>query len=167
MGLIQFVRHFLLWLRYRNAAIVNSRDELESALQRMPPRIVVEGNEALRAYAATLVERDAEKLAALRAGAPTPAVGDPPVYMIVPTVGRIRDGYRSKRPEARKPIPLRNGLDSVVVAVIGIIAALVMEWLIYPDEEPRMVRGPHRPGMRVSPSCFHRATHVVQMSSWR
>jgi hypothetical protein len=152
MGLIQFVRHFLLWLKYRKAAIVNSRDELDTALQRMPPRIVVEGDEALRAHAAMLVERNAEKLAELEAASPAPGPGEPPVYMVVPTVGRIRDGYRPTRKRAAtgRPISLRNGLDSVVVATIGIVAALMMEWLSYPDEAPRMVRGPRRPGMRLT-----------------
>jgi hypothetical protein len=149
MGLIHFIRHFLLWLKYRNAAIVNSRDELDAALQRMPPRIVVEGDEALRAHAATLVERDAERLAQLRASAPAPAPGEPPAYMIVPTVGRIRDGYRTKRTATpRRRISVRSGVDSVLVAIIGIVAALMLEWLSYPDEAPRMIRGPHRPGMR-------------------
>jgi len=148
MGLIHFVRHFLLWLKYRNAAIVNSREELDAALLRRPPLIVVEGDEALRAFAATLVERDAEKLAQMRAAAPAAAPGEPPVYMIVPTVGRIRDGYRAKRSDAPRRIPVRSGLDSVIVAVIGIVAALLLEWLSFPEEAPRMIRGPHRPGMR-------------------
>jgi hypothetical protein len=149
MDLVQFVRHFLLWLKYRKAAIVNSRDELEAAMQRMPPRIVVEGDEMLRAYAATLVERDAEKLAKLKAASPAPGQGEPPVYMVVPTVGRIRDGYRPTRERAvqRRRIRLKGGMDSVIVASVGIVAALLMEWLSFPDAEPRMVRGPRRPGM--------------------
>ena len=165
MGLIQFIRHFLLWLKYRNAAFVNSRPELEAALQRMPPRIVVEGDESLRAYAATLVERDAEKLARLAAESPAPGPGEPPVYMIVPKVGRIRDGYR----KARKPVAPRRrfglgrGVDSVVVAAVGIVAALLLEWLSFPDLSPRMVRGPRRPGVRTPPPpppSWHLA-HVV------
>jgi hypothetical protein len=153
MGLIHFVRHFLLWLKYRNAAFVNSRPELEAALQRMPPRIVVEGDETLRAYAATLVVPDAEKLARLEAASPAPGPGEPPVYMIVPTVGRIRDGYRTARkPVAkRKRMRLSRGMDSVVVASVGVVAALLMEWLSFPDLAPRMVRGPRRPGMRPPP----------------
>jgi hypothetical protein len=147
MGLIHFVRHFLLWLKYRNAAIVNSREELDAALQRTPPRIVVEGDEALRAFAATLVERDAEKLAKMRAATPDPVPGEAPVYMIVPTVGRIRDGYRPKRRTTSRRIPLKSGLDSIIVAVIGVVAALLLEWLSFPDDAPRMIRGPHRPGM--------------------
>ncbi len=147
MGLIHFVRHFLLWLKYRNATIVNSREELAAALQRMPPRIVVEGDEALRAHAATLVERNAEKFAQMRAAAPMAVPGEPPVYMIVPTIGRIRDGYRSKRGASTRRIPVRSGIDSVLVAIIGIVAALLLEWLSFPDEAPRMIRGPHRPGM--------------------
>jgi hypothetical protein len=116
-------------------------------LLRRPPRIVVEGDEALRAFAATLVERDAEKLAQMRAATPAAAPGEPPVYMIVPTIGRIRDGYRPKRSAAPRRIPVRSGFDSVIVAVIGIVAALLLEWLSFPDDAPRMIRGPHRPGM--------------------
>jgi hypothetical protein len=147
MGLIQFVRHFLLWLKYRNAAIVNSREELDAALLRTPPRIVVEGDEALRAFAATLVERDSEKLAKMRAAAPEQVPGEPPIYMIVPTVGRIRDGYRPKRTTTSRRIKVKSGIDSVIVAVIGLVAALLLEWLSFPDDAPRMIRGPHRPGM--------------------
>ena len=169
MGLIHFVRHFLLWLKYRNAAIVNSRPELEAALQRMPPRIVVEGDESLRAYAATLVVKDAERIALLEAASPAPGPGEPPVYMIVPTIGRIRDGYRTTRkPVAtRKRLGLSRGADSVVVAVVGVVAALLMEWLSFPDVSPRMVRGPRRPGMRLPPPpapTWHLSHLVVEVA---
>jgi hypothetical protein len=150
MGLIQFVRQFLLWLKYRNAVIVNSRDELAAALQLMPPRIVVDGDEALRAYAATLAEPDAEKWAQMDAVTPPLGPGAPPIYMQVPKIGRIRDGYRKTRkpPQAkRQRMRLKGGMDSVVVAAVGVIAALLMEWLSFPDLAPRMVLGPHRAGV--------------------
>jgi hypothetical protein len=169
MDLIHFVRDVLLWLKYRNAAIVNSRPELEAAMQRMPPRIVVEGDESLRAYAATLVAPDAEKIAQLKAASPAPGPGEPPVYMIVPTVGRIRDGYRTTRkPVAeRKRLGLSRGVDSIVVAIVGIVAALLMEWLSFPDVSPRMVRGPRRPGVRPLPPpapTWHLSHLVVEVA---
>ena len=154
MGLIHFVRHFLLWLKYRRAAIVNSREELEAALLSEPPRIVVEGNDALRAYAANLVQRESETVMRLQAEAPDPpAPGDKPVYMLVPKVGRIRDGYRNKTKKKAKPgkrLRLKGGVDSVLVVSVGIFAVLLIEWLSFPDLAPRMIRGPHRPG-HISP----------------
>ena len=149
MGLFQYFRQVFLWLRYRRAAFVGSLAELEAALRDAPPRIVVDGDEALRAYAATLLEPNAEKFAQLQAAAPAPAPGEPPVYMLVPKVGRIRDGYRTVRkpPAQAKRLRLKRGVDSIVIAAIGIVAALLMEWLIFPDQSPRMVRGPHRAGL--------------------
>jgi hypothetical protein len=159
---IHFLRQFFYWLRYRNAAFVNTRDELTAAMQSMPPRIVVQGDEALRAYAATLAEPDAERLARLAATTPAPSPGAPPVYMVVPTVGRIRDGYRSTRKPAPKRgrLRLQGGMDSVVVAVVGFVAALLMEWLSFPDDAPRMMRGPHRPDSPVAAQTWH-LSHVL------
>jgi len=142
MGVIQFVRHFLLWLKYRKAAVANNRDELEDALRRMPPRIVVEGDEALRAYAATLTFREGEHQTVVEDG-PNPPPGSPPVYLVVPTVGRIRDGYRPvKRPPSKNRRRVKPGFDYVLVAVVGIVAALLMEVLSIPKSAPELVRGP-------------------------
>ncbi len=144
MELIEVVRHFLLWLKYRRAAIVNSREELEAALATVPPRIVVEGDETLRAYAATLAYRGAlseVRRAATRERKPPPETTD---YLRVPTVGRITDGLRppKRRGAARRP---SRGVDTVFVACGGIVAALLVEILSMPDMEPALVQGHHLP----------------------
>ncbi len=148
--MIAIILHFWRYLKYRRAAVVNSREELEIALRAAPPRIVVEGNEALRAYAASLAYRGGQKAAELEATAP-PSTGSP-TYMVVPTVGRIRDGYRSRsrsrsRPEKTKlGIRFKAGMGTVIVAACGIFAALLVEVLSFPAGEPELVRGPHHVG---------------------
>jgi hypothetical protein len=135
------------WLKYRRAAFVSSRDELEAALRRAPPRIIVEGNEALRAYAATLAHRGGEHAAALEASAPPPGCG--PTYMVVPTIGRIRDGYRHRRPTEKKRsrFRLKAGMGTVVIAAVGIAAALLVELISLPVTEPQIIRGPRHAGV--------------------
>jgi hypothetical protein len=166
MELVHFVRHFLLWLKYRRAAIVNSREELEDALARQPPRIVVQGDESLRAYAASLTHRETAAAARLEADQPPLLPGDPPVYMLVPKVGRIRDGLRPVRKVKKvRRAALRGGMDSVLVAAIGIVAALLMEWLSFPDTDPRMIRVPrqHHVGPPPKPPV-HFSTVLVQIA---
>lgn len=152
MDPFQFFRDLYLWLKYRHAALVNSREELDLALAAMPPRIVVQGDEALRAFAASLLHPETEAVARMEAELLPPLPGEGPTYLLVPTIGRIRDGYRSKaRPKRAQRLKLGErlklggGLDSVLVAVLGIFAALLMEWLIFPDLSPRMIKGIHHP----------------------
>ena len=80
-------------VRFFAAARVRTRDELDAALMRKPRFIIVEGTEALRAYAASLAYRGGQEAAALEEAA---AVRPAPAYIVVPTVGRIRDGYRQR-----------------------------------------------------------------------
>jgi hypothetical protein len=135
MRLIQFIRQLRVWLHYRRAAFVNTREELEEAMRQMPPRIVVDGDEALRAFAAGLLNGDEALAAQPQADSTAP--------LIVPTVGRIRDGYRKRRPpNAGTRLQLKGGLDIVLVAATGVCAALITEWLAYPVE-PRLIERPH------------------------
>ena len=59
------LRRFWHALRFFAAARVRSRDELDAALKDKPRFIVVEGTEALRAYAASLAYRGGQEAAAL------------------------------------------------------------------------------------------------------
>jgi len=136
MRLIEYLRRFLLWLNYRNAAFVNTREELEAAIGRMPPRIVVDGDDWLRAHAAALVQAEQEGPAQLPEQAPA--------VLVVPPVGRIRDGTRrGGRQRTREPLRLRGGMDILLVAATGIIAALIMEWLSFDQSWPRLIEGSH------------------------
>jgi hypothetical protein len=135
MRLIQIVRQLRVWLHYRRAAFVNTREELEAAMRLMPPRIVVDGDEALRAFAAGLLNGDQEVATQPQADSTAP--------LIVSPIGRIRDGYRKRRkPKAGSQVQLKGGLDIVLVAATGVCAALVTEWLAYPVT-PRMIERPH------------------------
>ena len=70
---------------------------------------------------------------------------------MVPTIGRIRDGYRQvKRPASRIRRPqLKSGLDFVLVAVVGIVAALLTEVLSFLEPTQDLVRGPAHAGAQV------------------
>jgi hypothetical protein len=135
MRLIQFFQQLRIWLHYRRAAFVNTREELEAALRLMPPRIVVDGDEGLRAFAATLTEGEQQP-----EWQPPPGTPD---LLIIPPLGRVRGGrgISGERGAATRP-PLRGGLDMVLVAITGICAALIAEWLSFP-EEPHLVERPH------------------------
>ena len=61
------IRRFWHVLKYFRAARVRSRAELDAALARAPGYIVVEGTDALRAYAASLAYRGGQAAAALKA----------------------------------------------------------------------------------------------------
>jgi hypothetical protein len=138
---IGLLRHLLLYLKYRHAAVVNSRAELETALAAAPPRILVEGDEGLRAYAASLAYRGGAEAAALEAsGQPRTATAT----MVVPALGRIRDGYRDRRRRGTPRLGLRigAGVGTVLAAAFGVLAALLLEWLSFPVADPGLVRGP-------------------------
>ncbi len=137
-------------IRFFAAARVRSRDELDAALKRSPRFIVVEGTEALRAYAASLAYRGGQEAAALEEAA---SVQPLPAYVVVPTVGRIRDGYRQRpgpdcrrRKGGRRPdrLSLQAGMGTVIAASTALIALLGAEWLLWPSGSPELVRGPHR-----------------------
>jgi hypothetical protein len=136
------------WVKFRKAAFVSTRAELVEAMRREPPRIVVDGDEALRAYAARVVMEGAIADTGDQAEPLAPPPGTAPAYMAIPTVGRIRDGYRKPRkPKQRSSrLQLRGGMDSVFVAGIGVTAALLMEWLSFPDDAPRIIRVAHHAG---------------------
>ncbi len=151
-------------IRFFAAARVRTRDELDSALKRSPRFIIVEGNEALRAYAASLAYRGGQEAAALEAAASNQAV---PAYIVVPTVGRIRDGYRQRPapvrsgPDRRRRqggrtdrFSLQAGMGTVIAAFTALTALLGAEWLLWPSSTPELVRGPHR----VAPPPPHGAT---------
>ncbi len=135
-----------LWhaLKYFRATRVGSRTELDTALDTKPRYIVVLGTEALRAYAASLAYRGGQEAAALEAQAALPA------YMVVPTVGRIRDGYRHRGPDRRRRqgrrshrMRLQAGMGTVIAAAVALLALLAAEWLLWPSADPELVRGPH------------------------
>ncbi len=140
----RFLKH------YRRATRVRTREELDAALARAPRFIVVEGTEALRAYAASLAYRGGQEAARLEEQATSARAA--PTYMVVPTVGRIRDGYRQRQPmqdrrredrgrRARRQ--LQAGMGTVIAACIGLFAALLIEFLSWPASDPELVRGPH------------------------
>jgi len=157
MNPIQILRRFLIWLTYRHAAFVNTREELEGAIYRMPPRIVVDGDETLRAYAAALIQ--AEQDAAVRLPASSPAI------LAVPPVGRIRDGYRPRgRQNVRKRVRLKGGMDMVLVATGGIFAALVMEWLSFDLSWPRLIEGSHT--AKTAAYAVKRVASPATVSGW-
>jgi hypothetical protein len=125
MALIDVIRHFLLWLKYRRAQIVNTREELAAALVSLPPRIVVEGDDALRAYAATLAEPGGAAgwfRAERRAESATQR------YRMAPPVGRVR---ARRGGEARRAARVAQRPDDTVVAGAGIGAALLLEALSF------------------------------------
>ena len=139
-----------LWhlLLFFSAARVRSRDELDAALKRAPRYIVVEGTEALRAYAASLAYRGGQEAAALEEEA---AIRAAPAYMVVPTVGRIRDGYRQRRrPDRRRTTGRRSdraffqaGMGTVIAAFTTLLAMVAAEWLLWPASNPELVRHVH------------------------
>jgi hypothetical protein len=149
---IEALRDVWRGLKYfRRSAFVRTRAELDAALARAPRYVIVEGTEALRAYAASLAYRggqeaaEMEEAAAVRSATPT--------YMMVPTVGRIRDGYRQAPPlpdrrrenrGRRARVKLQAGMGAVIAAVGGLFAALLIEFLMWPSSDPELVRGPHR-----------------------
>ncbi len=141
-------------IRFFAAARVRTRDELDAALKHSPRFIVVEGTEALRAYAASLAYRGGQEAAALEEAASTTAA---PAYISVPAVGRIRDGYRQRsapirqggerrRRQGRRTdrTSLQAGMGTVIAAVTALLALLGAEWLLWPSSTPELVRGPHR-----------------------
>ncbi len=141
-------------IRFFAAARVRTRDELDAALKRAPRFIIVEGTEALRAYAASLAYRGGQEAAALEEAA---SRHPGPAYMAVPTVGRITDGYRQRseparpagdrgRRRGRRPdrISLQAGMGTVIAACTALAALLGAEWLLWPSSTPELVRGPHR-----------------------
>ncbi len=141
-------------IRFFAAARVRTRDELDAALKRSPRFIIVEGTEALRAHAASLAYRGGQEAAALEAAASLQAA---PAYIVVPTVGRIRDGYRQRPGEAASRevrrrrnrrrsdrISLQAGMGTVIAACTALAALLGAEWLLSPSSTPELVRGPHR-----------------------
>ena len=142
--MLRRIWHAILFFRVPH---VRSRAEFDAALKRSPRFIVVEGTEALRAYAASLAYRGGQEAAALEEAAAVQ-----PVYMVVPTVGRIRDGYRQRpqverrRRDGRRTdrISLQAGMGTVVAASTALIALLGAEWLLWPSSTPELVRGPHR-----------------------
>jgi hypothetical protein len=153
MRLLQLYRQLRIWLHYRRAAFVNTREELMEAMRIGPPRIVVDGDEALRAFAAALLNGEDEAAAGPQ--------GDSTAPLLVTPVGRIRDGYRKRRePKPGVRIRLKGGLDLVLVAATGICAALITEWLSYPAT-PRMIERPHGPGH--SKPVQHVATFATEL----
>jgi hypothetical protein len=141
----EFLRQTLLWLRYRNAAFVNSRDELDAALNKAPPRIVVDGDEALRAYAATIAAPDIQSGTVSRSAA----------LLAVPPIGRIRDGYRRRTRRTRLVSrSAEAGLPLVLLAMCGTMAGLLAEWISY------ITPWPHPPG-QVPAGLHPRATSGV------
>lgn len=137
-------------IRFFAAAHVRTRDELEAALKRSPPFIIVEGTESLRAYAASLAYHGGQEAAALEQAALQQAG---PAYIMVPTVGRIRDGYRQragpKRPGSERPpaggqrterLSLHAGVGTVVAAGAALAALLGAEWLLWPSGTSELVR---------------------------
>jgi hypothetical protein len=134
-------------VKYRNAVVVDSREAFDAALARSPRYIAVEGSEALRSYAASLAYRGGQEAARLEAAARTT---DAPAYMMLPTVGRIRDGYRRRGApmlqvrDGTISWRLPAGMGTVLAACGGVVAALLGEWLSYQGEATDIVRGPHR-----------------------
>ena len=140
-----------LWhvVKYLRATLVRDRAELDCALARAPPYIVVEGTEALRAYAASLAYRGGQEAAWLESKAATSE--GTPAYVAVPPLGRIRDGYRRHAvSEAGRPAGSRRrwpklepGMAAVLSACVGLLAAVAVEWLAWPAANHELVRGPH------------------------
>jgi len=137
------------WLtlkHFRRATRVRTRAELDAALARAPRYIVVEGTEALRAHAASLAYRGGEEAARLEEAAP--AASGAPSYMVVPTVGRIRDGYRQRTRTKRSVREtgsrgrMQAGTGTVAAAFTALFAALLIEYLSWPEGDPELVRGP-------------------------
>jgi len=156
MHLIAFFRQLRIWLHYRRAAFVNTRDELEAAMRRMPPRIVVDGDEALRAFAASLLNGEAALAGQPEAESTAPLVVSP--------VGRIRDGYRKRRTgRPRQRPPFKGGLDIALVAATGIAAALIAEWLSYPGA-PRLIERPH--ASAIEKPAAHALLASAHWSGW-
>jgi hypothetical protein len=157
MRLIQVLRRFLLWLNYRNAAFVNTREELEAAIVRMPPRIVVDGDDWLRAHAAALIQAEQD--------GPVQVPEQAPAVLVVPPVGRIRDGTRrGGRPRTKEPLRLRGGMDIVLVAAAGVSAALIMEWLSFDQSWPRLIEGSH--AANAGPHAAKAMPSAVHVSVW-
>jgi hypothetical protein len=153
MRLIEFIRQLRAWLHYRRAAFVNTREELEVAMRLMPPRIVVDGDEALRAFAAGLTAGEDPE------AAPQPEAQST-AFLVVPPVGRIRDGHRtSAKQKAAARRTFKGGMDLVLVAVTGVSAALIVEWLSFPTE-PHLVERAHS---RVAGKLIE---HAAAPASW-
>ncbi len=166
---IEALRDLLRALKYfRRSAFVRTRAELDVALNKAPRYVIVEGTEALRAYAASLAYRGGQEAAELEEA--TIVRSATPVYMVVPTVGRIRDGYRP-HPEMedrrrldrgrKSRVKLQAGMGTVLAAVGGLFAALLIEFLLWPSSDPELVRGPHHVAAPPRPGVIERLpTHA-------
>ena len=146
------------WLALTNwrAVVVQTREQLEAALARAPRRIVVEGTEALRAYAATMAYRGGTEAAAMERAPPPANTVDG--YLLVPTIGRIRDGYRQRRVvpsrSRRRWLRVLPGLGPLLMAGVGLSAALLVEWLSFAGST-ELVRRVH-----IKPPPPRRGVHV-------
>ncbi len=146
-GIVPLPRRLWHAVKYVRAERVCDREELNRALARAPAYIIVEGNEALRAYAAGLAERGGQQAARLDSDAAEATSG----YVAGPVLGRIRDGYRRALPGGRRPggqrrrwWTLEPGVGAVLAACVGLLAALAVEWLAWPSTGLDLVRHPHR-----------------------
>ena len=144
---------------YGRATTVRTREEFDAAMARSPRFIVVEGTDLLRAYAASLAYRGGQEAALLEVAPPAPS--SPPAYMMVPTVGRIRDGYRQRRDLSmvdgtqgarRRRKQVQPGMGTVAAAAGGLLSALLVEWLSWPAGDPELVRRPHHHATLLRPS---------------
>ena len=143
------LRRLWQFLLFYTATRVRTRDELDAALRRKPRFIVIEGTEALRAYAASLAYRGGQEAAALEEEA---AIKAAPAYIVVPTVGRIKDGYRQRPKHERRRIAgrradritLQAGMGTVIAACTALGALIAAEWLLWPSSNPELVRGSHQ-----------------------
>ncbi len=160
-----------LWhaTKYWRAAWVADREELDRALSRAPAYIVVEGTEALRAYAAGLAYRCGQEAAWLESKAAS--ADETPTYVAVPALGRIRDGYRQRgeqkghHPEQHRPAghrrrKLEAGMGAVLAACVGLLAALAVEWLAWPTAGLELVRRPHQAMPPALPDVTALPTHA-------
>ncbi len=137
-------------VKYWRAVRVRDQAELDRALSRAPPYIVVEGTEALRAHAASLAYRGGQEAAWLESKAARS--DETPAYVAVPALGRIRDGYRRHpMPEEGRPagrrrrrLKIEPGMAAVLSACVGLLAAVGVEWLAWPAANQELVRGPHQ-----------------------
>ena len=155
-----------LWLaaKYWRATWVDDREQLDRALSRAPAYIVVEGTEALRAYAAGLGYRCGQEAAWLESKAAS--ADETPTYVEVPALGRIRDGYRQRgvperhRPAGRRRRKLEAGTGAVLAACVGLLAALAVEWLAWPTAGLELIRRPHQAMPPALPDITTLPTHA-------
>ncbi len=132
-----------LWLlvKYRGAPVVRNRAELDAALAKPPRYIVIEGTEALRAYAATLAYRGGVEAAEMEAAHALA----PPSYAPVPALGRFRNGAQPRAQPRRRRFAWRPDLAPVVAAVFGLLAALLLEWLSFAGRGRTPTQAPAQP----------------------